>query len=130
MEARAINPDDFREGQRTQWNEAAIGWKKWSEWFDRQGAGVSDRLVELAGVGAGSKVIDIGAGYGEPTLTAAKVAGSDGNVVSTDPSTEMLAYGRERAAGAGLENIEFVQGNTFDLEFPEGTFDAAVSRWG
>jgi ubiquinone/menaquinone biosynthesis C-methylase UbiE len=130
MEAKAVNPEEFRDGQRSQWNQAASGWKKWSEMFDRAAGGVSERLVELAGVAPGSRVIDIGAGYGEPTLSAAKVAGPDGVVVSTDPSPEMLAFGRERAADAGVENIEFVEANAFGLNFPDETFDAALSRWG
>ena len=45
MEAKAINPDEFRDGQRSQWNQAASGWKKWSEMFDRAAGGVSERLV-------------------------------------------------------------------------------------
>jgi enediyne biosynthesis protein CalE5 len=130
MEAKAVNPEEFRQGQRTQWNSAASGWRKWNELIDNSASGVSERLVELAGVTSGSQVIDIGAGYGEPALSAAKAAGPEGKVVATDPSAEMLAFGRERASAAGIENIEFVETNAFDLEFPEGTFDAAVSRWG
>jgi enediyne biosynthesis protein CalE5 len=130
MEAKAIDPEEFREGQRTQWNTAASGWRKWSELIDTAASGVSERLVELAGVSPGSSVIDIGAGYGEPSLTAARVAGPDGNVVAVDPSAEMIGFGRERVAGAGVENIEFVEANAFGVDFPEDTFDAALSRWG
>lgn len=42
----------------------------------------------------------------------------------------MLAFGREWAASAGLENVRFVESDAASLEFPEGTFDAALSRWG
>jgi SAM-dependent methyltransferase len=42
----------------------------------------------------------------------------------------MLEYGRERAAAAGLQNIEFVESDALSLDFPPGSFDAAVSRWG
>jgi len=130
MEAKPVDPGEFRSAQQEQWNTAAAGWKKRSDWLDGATSGVSERLVELAGVEPGSRVLDVAAGYGEPSLTAAKKAGSDGQVVSTDISAEMLAYGRERAAGAGLENIEFVQSGAIALEFPEDSFDAAVSRWG
>ena len=130
MEAKAIDPEEFREGQRTQWNSAASGWRKWSELIDRGASHVSDRMVELAGVGPGSKVVDIGAGYGEPSLSAAKAAGPDGSVVAVDPSSEMIAFGRQRAKEAGVENIEFVEADAFGINFPEGTFDAALSRWG
>ena len=129
-EATTPDPAEFREGQRTQWNTAATGWRKWSDLIDAAASGVSERLVELAEVKPGSQVIDIGAGYGEPSLSAARAAGPEGKVVASDPAAEMLTYGRERAQAAGLENIEFVESDAFGLSFPEGTFDAALSRWG
>ena len=87
-------------------------------------------MVELAGVEPGSRVLDVAAGYGEPSLTAAAVAGAEGKVVATDISPEMLAYGRERAAAAGLENVEFVESEAASLDFPPESFDAALSRFG
>jgi enediyne biosynthesis protein CalE5 len=130
MEAKAVDPTEFRDGQRTQWNQAAQGWRKWSELIDASAGAVSRRLVELAGVAPGSRVLDVAAGYGEPSMTAAMAAAPDGSVVATDLSAEMLAFGRERAAGAGVTNIEFVEAGAQDLDFPERSFDAAVSRWG
>jgi SAM-dependent methyltransferase len=130
MESRAIDPVDFREAQHRHWDAAAVGWKEWSAFNDRADAHISQRLVELAGVRSGSRVLDIAAGYGEPALTAAREAGAEGRVVATDISAEMLAFGRERAAAAGLGNIEFLQSDALSLEFPRASFDAAVSRWG
>lgn len=130
MESKPIDPVEFRGTQREQWNSAASGWRRWSELIDGAAGGVSGRLVELAGVNPGSRVLDVAAGYGEPSLTAARVAGAEGSVTATDISAEMLAFGRERAAAAGLENIEFVESGAASLEFPEGSFDAALSRWG
>ena len=130
MESKAIDPVEFRAGQRESWDHAAAGWKKWSEWWDRYAASVCERLVELAGVEPGSRVLDVAAGYGEPALTAARKAGPDGSVVATDISAEMLAYGRERAAAAGVDNIEFLESDANSLDLPKESFDAAVSRWG
>jgi ubiquinone/menaquinone biosynthesis C-methylase UbiE len=130
MESKSIDPVEFREGQKASWDHAAAGWKKWSEWLDRYAASVSERLVQLAGVEPGSRVLDVAAGFGEPALTAARKAGADGNVVATDISAEMLAFGRERAAAAGVDNIEFREADAYGLDFPKESFDAAVSRWG
>ena len=130
MEASRIDPTEFREGQRQQWNQAAAGWQKWSELIDRAASGISERLVELAGVEPGSRVLDVAAGYGEPALTAARAAGAEGSVVATDISAEMIAIGRDRAAAAGLENVEFIESDAAGLEFPAQSFDAALSRWG
>jgi SAM-dependent methyltransferase len=91
---------------------------------------ISDRLVEMAGIEPGDRVLDVAAGYGEPSLTAAKVVGPDGTVVATDLSAEMIAYGRERAEEAGLGNVEWMNSDGASLDFPHESFDAAISRWG
>jgi len=130
MESKSIDAAEFRGGQQQQWNKAATGWRRWSDLIDNAASHISERLVEQAGVTAGSRVLDVAAGYGEPSLTAARVAGQNGKVVATDISAEMLAYGRERAEAAGVSNIEFVESDAISLDFPAGSFDAAVSRWG
>ena len=130
MEAKQVDPGEFRDGQRQQWNQAATGWRKWSDLIDRSASAVSERLVQLAGVEPGSRVLDVAAGYGEPSLTAARATGPEGSVVATDISAEMLAFGRERAAAAGLDNVEFVESDAAGLDLPEAGFDAALSRWG
>ncbi|HST33627.1 MAG TPA: methyltransferase domain-containing protein [Solirubrobacteraceae bacterium] len=130
MESKSIDSADFREAQHRNWDSAAVGWMEWSTFNDNADRHISERLVELAGVQSGSRVLDVAAGYGEPALTAARKAGPEGRVVATDISAQMLAFGRERAAAAGLGNVEFVQSDASHLDFPHASFDAAVSRWG
>src|SRR5262245_11941724 len=79
MESKTIDSADFRAAQHKQWDSAAIGWKEWSEFTDAAAGHIAERLVELADVQAGSKVLDVAAGYGEPALTAARKAGADGH---------------------------------------------------
>jgi ubiquinone/menaquinone biosynthesis C-methylase UbiE len=131
VQSQALDSVEFRGTQQKQWDSAATGWRKWSDLIDEAARGVSERLVELAGVAPGSRVLDVAAGYGEPSLTAARVAGPEGRVVATDISAEMIAFGRERTAAAGLEDVvEFVQSDAASLDFPVNSFDAALSRWG
>jgi enediyne biosynthesis protein CalE5 len=124
------DPGDFRETQHRNWDSAAVGWNEWSEFNDRGDRHISERLVELAGVGPGSRVLDVAAGCGEPALTVARMAGPEGRVVATDISAEMLTFARERAEAAGMENLEFMESDASSLDFPHESFDAAVSRWG
>ena len=130
MEAAGIDQQEFRDRQRSSWNEASKGWRDWSEFIDRSTAPVSERLMAMARVEPGHRVLDVAAGYGEPSLTAARIVGPEGSVVATDISAGMLAYGRERAAAAGLQNVEFIESDAASLDFPPASFDAAVSRWG
>jgi SAM-dependent methyltransferase len=130
MEAKSIDDAEFREKQRDQWNGAAVGWNEWSTFMDDHAGHISERLVEMAGIEEGDRVLDVAAGYGEPSLTAARKVGPDGSVIATDISAEMLNFGRQRAAALGVENIEFMQSDANSLDFPDESFDAAVSRWG
>ena len=130
MEAKSIDATEFRAKQRDQWNGAATGWNDWSTYTDEHAGNVCERIVEMAAISEGDRVLDVAAGYGEPALTAARKVGPEGSVIATDISAEMLNFGRQRAAANGVENIEFMQSDANSLDFPHESFDAAVSRWG
>ena len=130
MNAAEIDAGEFREGQRRDWDSASRGWRKWNQLIDGVTHPVSERMVEVAGIGEGDRVLDVAAGYGEPSLTAAAVVGPSGSVVASDISSGMLAYGRERAQEARVENIEFLESDAASLDLPAESFDAALSRWG
>ena len=130
MDAKSIDAAEFRDAQRDQWNAAAVGWNEWSSYTDDQAGHICERLVEMAGINEGDRVLDVAAGYGEPSLTAARKTGPDGSVIATDISAEMVNFGRQRAAALGVENIEFMQSDAHSLDFQAESFDAAVSRWG
>ncbi len=116
--------------QRRGWDESAAGWNRSWEMFERAAQHVSDRLIELAQIKPGQRVLDVATGNGEPALTAARKIGPSGHVVATDHSAEMLKFARERAAAAGLRNVEFLQMDAEALDLPENSFDAILSRWG
>jgi enediyne biosynthesis protein CalE5 len=127
-----FDPAQYRDSMRTEWRDAAPGWRAWLEVLEAADGGqaVSRTLVQLAGIGPGDAVLDVAAGYGEPGLTAPRPVDPGGHVVCTDISAEMLAVGRERAAAAGLDNIEFLEGDAQELAFEEASFDAVLSRQG
>lgn len=130
--ADSFDPAEFKAKMRTEWRSAATGWRKWHDVVEAEEGGQfhSAKLVELAGIGPGDVVLDVAGGYGEPSLTAARAVGPSGRVVCTDISPEMLAFGQERAAAAGLSNIEFVASDAEQLDFDDGSFDAVLSRAG
>ena len=127
-----FDPAQYRDSMRTEWRDAAPGWRAWLEVLEAADGGqaVSRSLVELARIGPGDAVLDVAAGYGEPGLTAARAVAPGGHVVCTDISAEMLAVGRERAAAAGLDNVEFLEFDSEELAFKEASFDAVLSRQG
>lgn len=125
-----IDAAEFRANQRRDWGTAAKGWHDWQELLLGATAPVSRRLVELAELEPGDRALDVAAGSGEPSLTAAKAVAPDGEVVATDISPEMLSYAGERASAAGVHNIQFVESDASSLDFEPESFNAALSRWG
>ena len=107
MSERPFDSVRFTEMAREGWNAAAMGGKTWAPTIEKGGQMVNDRLVDLAGLTPGQKVLDIAIGYGEPMVTAAKRVGSTGQVVATDLSPAMLDLAKERASELGLQHIEF-----------------------
>ncbi|HEX6580161.1 MAG TPA: class I SAM-dependent methyltransferase [Actinomycetota bacterium] len=126
----AFDPVEFKRNIRTEWRSAAGGWRRWLDVVEGPEGGQrhSAKLIELAELRAGDRVLDVGGGYGEPSLSAARVVGPDGRVVCTDISEEMLATARDRATEAGIHNVEFVARDAEDLDYDDETFDAVISR--
>ena len=114
------------------WDSVARGWQKWWKTFENGAQKVSDRLIELANVHSGDKVLDVATGIGEPAISAAKIVGKNGHVTATDISSEMLAIAEERAISTGLhEVIEFKQSDAESLELETNqAFNSIICRWG
>jgi SAM-dependent methyltransferase len=87
------------------------------------------RLLEVAAIGAGEAVLDIGCGTGRTTRDAARAAGS-GRTLGVDLSGPMLEVARDRAVSEGLTNVEFLQADAQVHRFEPGTFDVVISRFG
>lgn len=81
-----------------------------------------DRMLDSAGVGHGSRVLEIGTGWGELAIRAASRGAT---VVSVTLSSEQQALARDRIAAAGLTDAVDVQ--LLDYRLVEGEFDAIVS---
>ncbi|SOD74054.1 cyclopropane-fatty-acyl-phospholipid synthase [Jatrophihabitans sp. GAS493] len=81
-----------------------------------------DRLLDSAKVGPGTRVLEIGTGWGELALRA---AGRGAHVTSITISTEQAALARARIAEAGLSHLAEVR--LQDYRQTCGAFDAVVS---
>jgi cyclopropane-fatty-acyl-phospholipid synthase len=81
-----------------------------------------DRLLDCAGVKAGSRVLEIGTGWGELALRA---AGRGADVTSLTISTEQAQLARERIAAAELPGRADVL--LEDYRDARGRYDAVVS---
>ena len=112
------------------WDNVAPGWQEWWSVFEQGAQPVSDRLLSIAHVGVGNRVLDIATGIGEPAVSAARLVGSAGQVVAIDQSAGMLAIARKRVQNLGLNNITFLEKDAEQLDFGENTFEVGLCRWG
>ena len=89
----------------------------------------TDRMVDLANVHVGSRVLDIGAGAGDQTLAAARRVGPTGFVLATDISASMLEVAATAAQQAGLSNVGTRVTDAENLDLESDSFDAIISRF-
>ncbi len=126
-----LDSKQYKEEQRQNWDRVANNWQKWWKTIERGAEKVSIRLIDLAEIKPGSRVLDIATGIGEPAITAADRVGSSGHVLATDISPQMLSVAKQRAISLGLQNIiEFKEGDIETVDLPSSAFDAVLCRWG
>jgi ubiquinone/menaquinone biosynthesis C-methylase UbiE len=115
--------------QPSWWAECTAVIRRYDDMESRLTAPVSERMLDLARLGPGMRVLDVASGMGEPSLRAAQRVGPSGFVLGTDLSDGMLETAREKARALALSNIEFRVADAETLDVPEQSFDVATVRW-
>jgi ubiquinone/menaquinone biosynthesis C-methylase UbiE len=110
------------------WQTSARYWDKYRALITEMFAPLTSGLVQEAQIQIGQKVLDIGGGSGEPSLTISRIVGPTGSVMYTDPVAGMLEGAKTEAGRRGLTNILFRQCSADDLPFADCTFDVAIGR--
>lgn len=87
----------------------------------------SKMIVQMANIKQGDKVLDVGCGSGNLTLTAKRYAGPTGSVYGIDASSEMIDVARRKARQMGL-GVSFDVALIEKLPVDNSTFDIVISR--
>jgi ubiquinone/menaquinone biosynthesis C-methylase UbiE len=118
---RALS-DEVRAAVRGMW---ALGdYNRYSDELDMYQLGRG--LVDACGIGAGQRVLDVGAGTGNVAILAAE-AGAD--VVASDIAVENMKAGEREASERGVE-LAWIEGDAQALPFGDGEFDVVTSSAG
>ncbi len=126
----SIDADVATAAMRAQWDQMAQGWSDSGAvirpWLDK----ATQAMLGMAGVGAGSHVLDVAAGAGDQTLDIAERVGPQGHVLATDLSPKILRFAAQQAAAAGYRNVEVRVSDGQQLQIEDSSFDAVVCRLG
>ena len=126
---KTFDPNNYKQTTRDQWQQAAEAWSDYGPLLRRWLGPATEQMLDMAGVSAGSRVLDVAAGAGDQSLQAAERVGPRGHVVATDIAPRILECAAENARLAGLAlETRVLDGENLDV--PAGTFDAVVSRVG
>lgn len=116
---RSIDVGDFGEHEHAGWQVRASAY---DDHLGRITARIAGPVLDLAGVVAGSTVLDVacGPGYG-----AGQAAQRGAEALGLDFSSEMVAEARRR-----FPEAEFLEGDAQRLDLPDSAFDAVVCIFG
>jgi SAM-dependent methyltransferase len=92
------------------------------QFMGRYSVPLAEQFVDLVGVGAGDRVLDVGCGPGVLTAPLVSRCG-DESVAAVDPSSPFVAAARERFPGADVREAAAEQ-----LPYDDDTFDAALAQ--
>lgn len=116
----------FKAGQKQSWSEAAEGW---TEGVGRAMMQLSEPLIELAGVQAGERVLDLATGGGSAAFAAARAGARE--VIASDLASGFRDVVESKASALGLgETVEFAEADMESLPFADNAFDRVVCQLG
>src|SRR6476620_3716873 len=116
-----FDPAQYKATTRQQWDDAAEAWHRWGPTLEAWLGPATEQMLDAASVTTGSRVLDVAAGTGGQTLTAARRVGPGGRVLATDISSRILSYAGTVAAEAGLTNMKTLEADGEATHPPDAT---------
>ena len=121
----------YKATTKRQWDDAAEAWHRWGPTLEDWLGEATAAMLDAAGVGVGTHVLDVAGGAGGQAMAAARRTGPEGSVTVTDVSPAILAFAQRAADEEALRHVTTleVDGEEIGSRWSE-EFDAAISRLG
>jgi SAM-dependent methyltransferase len=108
------------------WDAVSVAWADHADFIDGRARPLTERMLELAAIKPGERVLDLAAGTGGLGIAAAQRGAS---VVITDIAPGMIAAASARASRAGVD-VETRVVDMQAIDEPDDSFDVVLSRDG
>lgn len=122
-----MEPALQRRVQRYGWDRAS-GY--YEAYWQKQLYPAQQKLLQLANIKGGEKIIDIACGTGLVSFPAAEQAGKEGFVMANDISDKMVEAGTAIAKERNISNISFQRMDAEELQVEDNSYDIALCALG
>jgi len=125
-----VNRDEYRRTSLANWQTMAEGWERRRADMDTVTEPIRDWLVRELAPKPGETILELAAGPGDTGFAAAALLGNEGQLISTDFSSEMTEVARRRGRELGLLNVEYRTMDAERLELEDDSVDGVICRFG
>jgi SAM-dependent methyltransferase len=122
--------EPIRQLVHAMWAGVAPQWGEHADQVDARALLQAERLLDVAMLSPGDRVLELACGAGGTGLAAAEQVGPDGEVVLSDVAEPMATIAGKRAAARGLSNVATAVLDIEAIDQPDQSFDAVLCREG
>lgn len=125
-----MSQPDRRTRLRGMWAAVAPAWAEHAAEGDARGGPVIERMLDLAALRQGERVLELACGAGGLGLAAAERVAPDGEVVLSDVVPEMVEIAADRAKARGARNVTTRVLDLEELDERDDAYDAVLCQEG
>ena len=125
-----MDRDEYRRTSLANWQTMAAGWERRRADMETVTEPIRDWLVRELAPKPGETILELAAGPGDTGFAAAALLGDEGQLISTDFSSEMTEVARRRGRELGLLNVEYRTMDAEHLELEDDSVDGVICRFG
>ena len=125
-----MDRDEYRRTSLANWQTMAAGWERRRADMETVTEPIRDWLVRELAPKPGETILELAAGPGDTGFAAAALLGNEGQLISTDFSSEMTEVARRRGRELGLPNVEYRTMDAERLELEDDSVDGVICRFG